>query len=104
MYRCDIITILHSRCGELTWHNGTLPAEEVWLKFGGDKGHGSFKFVVQLVNVKNPNSQANTCILAIFKGNDSTANLWTALQQYRDQLEEIDGMEWGYVCMHISIS
>ena len=59
------------------------------------KGHGVFKLTIQLVNVPNPNSRANTCIIAMFKGNDSTAKLWTAIQQYQDQLEELEGMEWG---------
>ena len=28
----------------LTWHQGAIPADELWVKLGGDKGHGSFKF------------------------------------------------------------
>ena len=89
--------IAHIRSGQLTWHDNRLPAEELWVKVGGDKGHGLFKFTIQLVNVLNPNSQANTCIIAMFMGNDSSANLLAALQQYQDQLEELEGMEWGYI-------
>ena len=25
----------------LTWHEGCIPEEEIWLKIGGDKGGGS---------------------------------------------------------------
>ena len=83
------------RTGGLTWHDGTNPEDELWVKLGGDKGHGTFKLTLQLVNVPNPNSRANTTIIAMFKANDSIANLWTALHQYKDQLEELEGMEWG---------
>ena len=27
----------------LTWHDGTIPDNEIWLKLGGDKGGGYFK-------------------------------------------------------------
>ena len=89
------------RCGQLTWHDGSIPAEELWVKLGGDKGHGVFKFTVQLVNVMNPNSRANTCIVAMFLGNDSVANLWTALQQYQEQVDELEEMKWRYTCTYI---
>ena len=28
------------RTGRLTWHEGLIPASEMWLKVGGDKGGG----------------------------------------------------------------
>ncbi len=31
------------------------------MKFGGDKGGGTFKMSFQIVNVKNPNAANNTC-------------------------------------------
>ena len=71
-----------------------LPENELWVKLGGDKGHGIFKLTIQLVNVPNPNSRANTCIVAMFKGNDSIANLKIAIQQYQEQLKELEGMQW----------
>ena len=30
----------------LTWHNGQIPDDEVWLKIGGDHGGGSFKLML----------------------------------------------------------
>ena len=59
------------------------------MKLGGDKGRGSFKFAMQLVNTTHPNSPSNTSIIAIFKAGYSRANLWEALNQYRMPIEEI---------------
>ena len=38
----------------LTWHSNTIPSNEVWVKLGGDKDHGSFKMNMQVVNVAHP--------------------------------------------------
>jgi len=81
----------------LTWHDGTIPSCEVWVKLGGDKGHGSFKFNMQIVNVAHPNSIHNTCLLAVFKARSSTTNLHTALDQCQQHVEELQGMKWRYV-------
>ena len=43
----------------LTWHEGKIPADEIWVKLGGDKGGGSFKMVFQICNVEHPNSPVN---------------------------------------------
>ena len=48
--------------GLLTWHDGDIPADEVWIKIGGDKGGSSFKMNFQVVNKPCPNSVANTGI------------------------------------------
>jgi len=39
-----------------TYHGGAIPEDELWIKLGGGKGHGSFKFNMQSMNVSNPNS------------------------------------------------
>ena len=79
----------------LTWHDGAIPSDEIWIKIGGDKGRGSFKMNFQIMNVPNPNSKHNTCVFAIFKAGDSKTNLHVALDQYRDQVVELQGMKWG---------
>lgn len=63
----------------LTNHGGSIPENELWVKLGGDKGQGSFKFNLQLVNVVNPNSVKRTVLLSVFNAGDSTTNLHTAL-------------------------
>ena len=44
--------IIGYRNGRLTWHNGIIPATEIWVKIGGDKGGGSFKFNFQIVSLQ----------------------------------------------------
>ena len=86
----------HSSSAGLTWHKGAIPSHEIWVKLGGDKGHGSFKFNLQLVNTATPNSMKNTSLLSVFKAADTTTNLHTALHMYRDHVVEAQGMEIKY--------
>ena len=49
----------------LVWHDTSstgpsLPKNEIWVKVGGDKGGGSFKFCLQVVNRESPNSADHT--------------------------------------------
>ena len=83
----------------LTWHNGAIPNQQLWVKIGGDKGHGSFKLNLQLCNVENPNSRQNTCLVSVFMAHDTRANLWTALRPYSEQLIELEGMNLGSVIL-----
>eukprot|EP00731_Ephydatia_muelleri_P036064 Em0197g9a len=48
----------------LTWHNGVIPADELWVKIGGDK--------------------------AIYSGQDSFVNLKICLERYAQQLADIE--------------
>ena len=52
---------------------------------------------VQVVNVNNPNSIKNTSLFAVFEGDDTTTNLHTALDPYKEQVSEMQGMDWGLV-------
>ena len=83
------------RAGRLTWHNGFIPDSEVWMKLGGDKGGRTFKMSFQIVNVHTPNSVHNyTCVFCCFAADDSVTNLHSALDRYRDQVKELQGMKW----------
>lgn len=77
----------------LTNHAGAIPENELWIKLGGDKGRGSFKFNLQLVNVKNPNSVKKTVLISVVKAGDSTSNLHLALDRYKEHIEEAQGMQ-----------
>ena len=59
-------------------HHGAIPEDELWIKLGGDKGRGSFKFNFQLVNTLHPNSVKKTVLVSVFKAGDSASNLHTA--------------------------
>ena len=82
--------------GNLTWHDGNIPSNELWIKLGGDKGRGSFRFNLQLCNVEHPNSLKNTVLVSVFKTDDSTTNLHTALDMYKDHVTELQGMPLKY--------
>ena len=92
----------HRSPAGLTWHGVILP-NELWLKLGGDKGHGSFKFNLQLCNVLHPNSQKNTCLVSMFTAGDTITNLHTALDMYREHIQELQGMELGLVTCIVSL-
>ncbi len=78
----------------LTWHDGIIPEEEVWVKLGGDKGGGSFKMNFQLLNVPHPNSVTNTCVFSAFQASDTVTNLHVALDRYSDQVQELQSVKW----------
>eukprot|EP00731_Ephydatia_muelleri_P010746 Em0005g1332a len=84
----------NDRAGRLTWHNGVIPASEIWIKLGGDKGGGTFKMNFQIVNVAAPNSVNNTCVFCCFEADDSYTNLHIALERYKEQVEHLQGMTW----------
>ena len=78
----------------LTWHE-VIPQDELWLKLGGDKGRGSFKMNLQLVNVEHPNFQKNTVLLSMCMAGDFLSNLHTCIDMYREQISELQGMGLG---------
>ena len=65
-------------------------------KLGGDKGRGSFKLNMQLVNSTKPNSMKRTTLLSVFKAGDSITNLHIALDMYREHVVEAQGMQIQY--------
>ena len=81
----------------LTWHNGSIPENEIWVKLGGDKGGGSFKMSFQIANVDHPNSLSNTCTSCVYKAGDSITNMHTALDRYQEQIKDLQLQEWQYV-------
>ena len=58
----------------LTNHDGNIPDDEVWVKFGGDHGKGSLKFSIQIINLERPNSRKNTFIVGMAEICDSYKN------------------------------
>lgn len=80
----------------LFWHNGAIPSDELWVKLGGDKGRGSFKMNIQLVNTQHPNSMKRTTLLSVFKASDTTTNLHIALDMYKEHVVEAQGMQIKY--------
>ncbi len=90
----SLIIVLQNRVHHLTWHDGRIPSDELWIKFGGDKEGGSFKMSFQIANVKNPNASNNTCVFGMFKASDNPVNLRIAVERYRNQVEEVESKTW----------
>ena len=91
--------MLNCRHKRLTWHDGRIPADEIWLKIGGDKGGGTFKMCMQIVNVIHPNAPNNTLVFAIFEAPDSVANLTVMADRILDQVNSLQSQEWKYVAL-----
>ena len=75
------------------WHDNVIPADEVWIKVGGDKG-GTFKLAVQIANVASVNSVKNTFVIICFEAADTVANLNIAIGRYQEQLQELTTTDW----------
>ena len=80
--------------GKLTWHNDTIPQDEIWVIVGGDHGGGSFKLTLQIANVSNPNSKHNTCLLLIVNCKDVPENLRRILGLYNEQFTTLQTTTW----------
>ena len=87
-------SLVFNRTNSLTWHKGVIPDDEIWVKFGGDKGGSTFKMAFQIVNVNHPNSLKNTVTCACFSGDDSFYNLQKTLPRVFDQVADLAKREW----------
>ena len=85
-----------ARANILTWHDGLIPAENMYLKLGGDHGQGSMKMEFQIANVPKPNLPQNTVVFALFEGKDTRNNLSTILDGYREQVRDLNVTTWRY--------
>ncbi|XP_033641218.1 uncharacterized protein LOC117301380 [Asterias rubens] len=83
----------YERCGKLQWTEG-MPKEEIWLKLGGDKGGGSFKMMLEVANIANPNSRRDTSVICVYESSDTAPNLHIALEKYKEQVESISNTSW----------
>ena len=68
------------RVGRLT-HHDFIPADEIWVKLGGDKGGSLMMVTFQILNCPHPNSPTNTCVFVAYEGLDSQTNLHVALDR-----------------------
>ena len=95
----DIHKLIYSN-GDLTWHDGMIPEDEIWIKIGGDKGGSSFKMNFQICNVATPNSNTNTCVFCAFLAYDSITKLHIALDRYSDQINDLQTTKWRYIYIY----
>ena len=94
--KANVFTCTFScRTRRLTWYEGFIPASEVWIKIGGDKGGGTFKMNFQIVNIATHNSVHNACVFCCFAAGVSVTNLHAVLDCFKDQVEHLNGMKWS---------
>ena len=77
----------------LTWHDGTIPENEVWVKLGGDHGKHSLKLTMEIANTQAPNSKLNTVVIAFAPIKDTHANLISFLEVEGGLLDEITQLQ-----------
>ena len=82
---------------QVTWHQNTIPNDEVWIKVGGDKDSGSFKFCYQVAYVHHPNKRANTTIAMMFNSDDSYENQSRTMPLIASQIDALQGKTWRYI-------
>ena len=87
----------------LTWRDGAIPADEIWVKVGGDKGNESTKLCFQILNMRNPNSVDFTHVFCMFYAHDYRTNLGLTIPLYADQILELDGYEWNGMTIKVVI-
>ena len=63
---------------------------------GWGQRQGELQVQLQLCNVEHPNSLKNTILVSVFKAGDSTTNLHTALDMYKEHVTELQGMPLKY--------
>lgn len=100
-YEYLYIKMFICRINRLTWHQGTIPEDEIWVKIGWDKGGGSFKMSFQVANISTPNSPENTIVFLMYEGPDSYANLSITLQRFIDQIGALQEKQWRYTYMYL---
>lgn len=104
LFRAPVIqaTFLCLRYNRLTWHEDLIPADELWIKIGGDKGGGTFKMAFEICNVINPNAMKNTVVFSAFEAPDSPHNLHLGLNRYIFDIDSLQGDKWRYGHQHFS--
>ena len=79
----------------LTNHDGNIPDDEVWVKFGGDHGKGSLKFSIQIINLEKPNSKKNTFIVGMAEIKDTYKNLEICMKLFEADLIKLSNTTWN---------
>ncbi|KAI8497930.1 hypothetical protein Bbelb_245820 [Branchiostoma belcheri] len=99
-YITNLTTAVHdnitrsANARELTWHDGYIPEDEVWVKVLGDHGGGSFKMACQTLNKLHPNSKTNTVVNCVFKAKDYRQNVLTATGHFAEDIKTLQVTTW----------
>ena len=84
----------YEEVNQLSWHDEAIPQNEIFIKVGGDHGGDSFKFMLQVGNVKTPNKNKKRFLLAVVNAKDSHKNIWRVVRSYKQKLDNLSKMTW----------
>ena len=68
----------------MTWHDGTIPSDEIWVKIGGDKRGGTFKMNFRSATSPAPILQPTPAFLTFFNVSHQSSH-WVGQVQGTDQ-------------------
>ena len=85
----------YNKTGSLTWHDGGIPTDQIWLKIGGDHGRGSLKMSVQVVNLEKPNSKEHTHIVAMIEAKDTHDVLKQVIMNLDFEIKKLKQLTWN---------
>jgi hypothetical protein len=89
----DLLDKFHEQ-NLLTHHDNNIPADEIWIKVGGDHGGDSFKMSLQIANIESPNSKHNTYMICMAPAKDTRYNLREILSTYRKDIQALANLTW----------
>ena len=83
--------------GMLTWHDNTIPQDEIWIKLGGDHGKSSLKLTLQIANLEKPNAKRNVVVIGMAPIRDTYENLRTILNvcQLQKEIKTMESLTWN---------
>ena len=89
-----ITELLESQKDKLTWHDGAIPENEVWVKVGGDHGQGRLKFNLAIVNTKNLISMDNNVLIGMAGVKDPIEKMEIIFDSIRKELAHVEKPVW----------
>lgn len=96
----------YSTAEMLTWHDGTIPDDQIWIKIGGDHGKESMKLTFQIINLQKPNAKQNVFVFAYAPVPDSHENLLTLFEtiKMKSVFESLNAFQWKEKTLRVFIA
>ena len=95
----------YSAAEMLTWHDGTIPDDQIWIKIGGDHGKQSMKLTFQIINLQKTNAKQNV-VFAYAPVPDSHENLLTLFEAVKMKaiFEALNAFQWKEKTLRVFIA
>ncbi|GFO50045.1 amine oxidase [Plakobranchus ocellatus] len=79
----------------LTWHSGTIPEDEIWVKVAADNGKGSFNVCMALGKLNKANSKTNTHLIGIAYVKDTHESLKIFMTDVNIKITQLQITQWN---------